>query len=493
MAKAKVILDIEPIYTKYTVISLNSTTIHDNVAEVIKLIRSATSARPEGYMYMPSYKNRVWDGFIHLSKNNKFPSGLVHIVRNALEEADYDVTINYPDVPEVDIDAINPRLFNGIVLRQYQLDAIKTLLRSRSGIAKMATGSGKTEVIAAIAKAAINGVLILTTKQDILYQTVDRIGMRLVESVGIVGDGRHELNRVTVGMVQTLTNRLSDRITQAWLSRLDCVIFDECHHIPSRTSQRVLYSIPAPLRYGFSATPLSHSKLEDLVLIGATGPILVDVSNEDMIEAGYSARPVVRLIELQDGAYWNADWQDAYQKCIVENQRRNLEIVAATSGYDGLLPDFKSTLILVDRIEHGQRLYDMLTVGSNALNNGMVMNVTGSESADVRQLALGRLREGVGWIIIATPIFDEGVDVPAVDMLVLACGGKGHRKLLQRIGRGMRPKDGCNTLTVLDFLDDTNKYLLEHSRSRVELYEREGFEVTVYASSAHGVHQADKE
>jgi superfamily II DNA or RNA helicase len=83
-------------------------------------------------------------------------------------------------------------------------------------------------------------------------------------------------------------------------------------------------------------------------------------------------------------------------------------------------------------------------------------------------------------VFIASPIFDEGIDVPRVDTVILACGGKSYVKLLQRIGRGMRKKDdGKNELIIIDFIDDTNKYLLKHSDRRIKTYVSEGFDAKV--------------
>lgn len=96
------------------------------------------------------------------------------------------------------------------------------------------------------------------------------------------------------------------------------------------------------------------------------------------------------------------------------------------------------------------------------------------DSTERRKEVLDMLRAGSG-IVISSPIFDEGVDIPSLDCVILAGGGKSQVKLLQRIGRGMRHKDGDNTMKIYDFLDDTNKILLRHSEKRIETYASEGF------------------
>jgi superfamily II DNA or RNA helicase len=128
-------------------------------------------------------------------------------------------------------------------------------------------------------------------------------------------------------------------------------------------------------------------------------------------------------------------------------------------------------LILVNRIDHGKTLADLLP-------NSIF--VSGSDEAEYRNSVLDRMRTDDSGIFIATPIYDEGIDVPAVDTIILAAGGKSHVKLLQRIGRGLRKKENKeNILTVHDFLDDTNMYLLEHSQERADTYASEKFETII--------------
>lgn len=130
--------------------------------------------------------------------------------------------------------------------------------------------------------------------------------------------------------------------------------------------------------------------------------------------------------------------------------------------------DRGSVLIIVSRIEHGLLLQEMIPDS---------IFVNGSSPVPVRQDVLHRLGRGDRLCCIATQIFDEGVDVPALDTLILAGGGKSQLKLLQRVGRGLRKKEGRNIVHIHDFLDGSNKYLLEHTEERVGVYRQEEFEI----------------
>lgn len=460
----KITLVQEPVYTTF---NFSQASTRD-MFHATSVIRSACMAKPQGYQFMPKFKSGMWDGFIHLCKGNKFPTGLVHLVTDRLVEAGYEVAFALDHkAPEIDWDALTDYMFTPkMILRDYQLDAAKILMIHERGVAKMATNSGKTLVIAAIARMVQAPVLILVTRKELLYQTENVLDVHLGEPIGLVGDGHMDFERVTVGMIQTLHRRLTDHPdTRIYADLLGCVIFDECHHVPSRTAQDVMNAIPAPLRFGFSGTPLSYDVLTDLTLMGATGPVRIEVTNEDLVASGISARPTVYMYKIEDVDCQDAKYQEAYKDCIVDNPWRN-EVIAEQV----IRRPNRSALILVERIQHGRTLQDLIPSSQF---------VNGSDAIEVRQQALDQLRAGDGAIVIATPIFDEGVDVPAVDLLVIAGGGKGHKKLLQRLGRGMRAKGGDNTLTVIDFADCTNKYLVNHSRARWAIYKAEGFDVEI--------------
>jgi len=452
--------DVGLVHTKVAITNASAKEILDAIA----IINIATMARPSGYMYMPKFKSGRWDGYIRLFKHNKFPTGLLHIVIDHLRKNEYDhVCVNNTwvgsDVPFVDSADIDNVTLNGIILRDYQVNAAKSLLCARNAIAKMATNSGKTEVFISIASIISGSVLILTTKKDIMYQTVDRIECRTGESAGVVGDGKWDPKRITVGMIQTLHNRDLSQFDD-----LACVVFDECHHVSATSCLDVMLRLPAYYRFGFSGTPLRYDALSDLRLIGATGPVVVDISNEELIDAGVSAKPIVVMYPVMSPDEYDVSWMDAYDLCIVHNDNRNTIISSVVTG-----SRHKSTLILVERIEHGTILSGMI--------DGAVF-VHGSNVVEERIAALDLLRDGSGNVVIATAIFGEGVDVPAVDLLVLAGGGAHHVNILQKIGRGIRMKDS-GVLHVVDFVDDTNKHLLRHSYKRAKLYEDEGFDVEV--------------
>jgi superfamily II DNA or RNA helicase len=193
-----------------------------------------------------------------------------------------------------------------------------------------------------------------------------------------------------------------------------------------------------------------------------TGEIVVDISNKYLVDAGYSAKPRVNIITMESVSVdeWEASYQDAYDNLIVNNDARNGAISRIANTSAG------TVLILVERIEHGEILNRLIPKS---------VFVNGSFDSAYRQKILKKMKSG--GVFIATPIFDEGIDVPSISTLIIACGGNSSNKLLQRLGRGLRKKAYDNVVQVFDFLDDTNIYLFRHSEKRIDTLIEEGFEV----------------
>jgi superfamily II DNA or RNA helicase len=78
---------------------------------------------------------------------------------------------------------------------------------------------------------------------------------------------------------------------------------------------------------------------------------------------------------------------------------------------------------------------------------------------------------------VASDVFNEGVDIPALRTVVLAAGGKSTVKVLQQIGRALRKSDGKTVASIIDIDDRGNKWLRQHSLERVRVMRREGYDV----------------
>jgi superfamily II DNA or RNA helicase len=122
-------------------------------------------------------------------------------------------------------------------------------------------------------------------------------------------------------------------------------------------------------------------------------------------------------------------------------------------------------LILVRYLPHGQKLVDML-------RDLPVFFVNGRLDGETRRQVKEQFEGGEFHCLVASSVFDIGVDIPSLDSLVLAGGGKSTVRVLQRIGRVIRAHEGKTDAIVMDFIDNA-KYLDTHSAIRIAVYEAE--------------------
>lgn len=403
---------------------------------------------------------RLYDGL-----RKRFPAGLVGLV---MAEIGGEIASDLRP-PGPIFDKLHRRICHGIELTDWQLEGANVAIRKERGFVKMATNAGKTGFAAAILAATKAKALYLLHQVSLMEQTSTALSKFLGEPVGRLGGGFKEPDgRVVVAMVQSL--RWRKKITQDWLKSFEVLMLDECHHGGSSTWYSIAQRcVNARIRIGMSGTPLTEDKMMDLRLMGVTSPEqLYRVRNKQLIDAGWSARPIVHLRSYH-GKENGFDWDDAYKELLHDSAYNRLVldtiVKEAAKG--------QRILVLTNRIPHGCLLRDM------CLGKDLdVVFLSGADPGSWRKAKLDQLKTNRLQVVIATTIFDEGVDAPAINSLILASAARSPRQTLQRIGRALRRKtEGENVAHIYDFVPYTNYYLLKHAVERQEIYRDEEFQV----------------
>lgn len=444
-----------------------------------------------GAKYTPLYRRKQWDGKKRFFNTvaSIFPVGLLNYV--VKHQKGRPITfIEHRDFPKVDLTA---PILNTIELREYQKKAIEKCLQAKNCLIEAATNAGKTAIFSGIIKKLHPiPILVLTHRGELLTQTVQFIEQYTGLECGFITSKDVLIKPVTVAMVATLTNRIGvdTEITEFYES-VKCIICDEVHHSKSKTYSALLSASKAPYRFGFSGTIPDEDTFEGCLVRSYLGSVAFRITNEELIDMKVSAKPKIHFYEMDvqsklTGIYDLAKlmlsaidpyytpqrlmkqvYQLAIQKGIVENKERNekvLEILKANP--------YKSTLIVVDLLEHGRIVQDML----NANN---IHGVFISGESPHRKSSLDNFKAGKLLILISTNIIDEGIDISKIEVLIMLAGKKNRRQVLQRVGRSLRRKDGVNAVSIYDFLDLGNRYLANHSKLRYNIYKNEGFEIEI--------------
>lgn len=403
-----------------------------------------------------------------------FPTGLWRDIRKFLKGQGHTVTIKdtrtKPDITETE----GWDQLQGIELRDYQTAAVKKVLHYGQGILHISTGGGKTEVMAGIIKALDTPkTLILTSKQALIQQTRERLAERLgidpfdigVATQGMWIDGD---SGITVGLVSTIMQPKWKKKRQAYNTECQLLMLDEGHHAGAKGWYMCAQANKAYYRVGLTATPKGRSDGKDLSLRSVTGKVVHRVSAHKLIKRGFLAQPYVFYTDIHNPRLITNTYEEVYKDGIVKNEERNDIIVRYAQE---LVKAGRRVWIFVNRIEHGKLL-------EQRIRHSQFL-AAARTSVIQQRVAADRFARGKLDVLILTNIFNEGVDTPAVDAIIMAAGGLSIIDTLQRVGRGMRAKED-NRLFVFDFRDQTHHVLYKHSEKRRKTCEAEKYHTTIW-------------
>jgi superfamily II DNA or RNA helicase len=478
--------------------------VFDASREVKLEIHRLLSYRVDGAEHMAAFQSGGWNGrasFFNFDSGT-FPRGFVRLVAQGLRKVGVEVQIVAKPLP-APLGPEKPKVddFGDSERYDYQPETVEKLLRHGNITVQVATGGGKSRIARLAFCRIARPTLFLTTRGILMHQMREAVEKLTGEPVAVLGDGEwgvpyvkedgsegRKLTRFTVGMVQTLAQRLEGadptadertRDHQVWrrdaaaevLSRFELVIAEEAHEVSGPSFYKVMSACTnAAYRMALTATPfMKDSEEANMNLLASCGPIAIQISEKMLIDRGILARPYFKFVKLPEEhkppkLYKSTPWQRAYQVGIVENEYRNrlITVEVMRAKRYGL-----TSMVLVQHKAHGAMLRERMTAAG--LNAAFIF---GENNQTERKACLQMLGNGHLDVLIGSTILDVGVDVPAVGMIVLAGGGKAEVALRQRVGRGLREKkSGPNVAFIVDFADDFNTHLRGHARERRSIIE----------------------
>ncbi len=441
-------------------------------SKILQAVDEALSWEDPNRNYVPAFKAGFWDGRRRLFKraSGLFPLGCL---KRVLETAPGTVVEDMRPPRQIPQPSpIREDMLEDVVLRDYQIDAVRAALKARRGTLKLATGAGKTLCAAALIRSFPNTTSVLYvvhTKVLARQARSDLAGhLGIVEdAIGMIGNGLWLPKRITIAIVNSLFKNLKNRDRAVWIASNDVFITDEHHHYRAATFFPVAQACGASWRFGLSATPFEHEG-ERLMIEAAAGPIVSTITSDELIKRGFLAEPTVEIVSYSSKrleSEW--EWQQIYKAGVIENPERNAALVERVRAAGD-----KLVLILVSQIWHGDIISTMLR--SIGIAHAFVHGKMPDEAVDAGKT---RFEAREVSVLIASPIFGEGVNCPAIEVLVIADGGRSLKSTLQKVGRALRKKEGRNVVTIVDFADTAHKKLAQHSERRISIYQKEKFEV----------------
>jgi superfamily II DNA or RNA helicase len=443
-----------------------------------------------GAKFMPSYKNRMWDGKIRLfnTASHTLYKGLIARVKKFCQDRDYECVV-HGGLDHVNDIALNEleELFKGkYIPRDYQLRAIAHALRVHRALILSPTASGKSFIIYCILKYLLShgekkALLIVPTTSLVHQMNTDFI--EYSENLQfyythLIMEGQEKNNPEAQIFISTWQSIYKQ--PKKWFDQFDVVIGDEAHQFKATSLTKIMTKLDeCKWRFGLTGT-LDGTQTNKLVLEGLFGPVMKVIQTKELIEKGTLSDFRIKALVLKypEGTckqMKQSNYQDEIQ-FLIANEYRNKFIKNLALTREG------NTLVLYQMVDkHGQILYNDINESGKE-----VYFVHGGIDATTREEIRHRVEQSDNAIIVASyGTFSTGINIRNLHNVIFASPSKSRVRNLQSIGRALRKGDNKEVATLYDIADDLsykswNNHTIKHFAERVKIYNEEEFDYKIY-------------
>lgn len=386
------------------------------------------------------------------SKNWRRPAVAKDLERYELQEENADI-----DIENLNTDAGNIKLL--FSPRGAQIEALYALENSRAegamkGLVHAATGIGKT-YLAAFDSAQYEHVLFVAHREEILKQAAIAFrNVRQSEDYGFFY-GKHKDTGKAVIFASVSTLGREEYLQEQYFPReyFDYVVIDEFHHAVTDQYRRIVDYFHPQFLLGLTATPERMDGRNIYEICDYNVPYELSLKaaiNKGMLvpfhyygiydKTDYSGLHLVR------GRYEEKDLNAVY----LENEERYGLIYKYYRKY----PSKRAMGFCCSKL-HAERMAKEFC--KRGISSVAVYSGTGSEISEDRAAAISKLRNREIKVIFSVDMFNEGLDLPELDMVMFLRPTESPVVFLQQLGRGLRKSRGKEYLNVLDFIGNYEK------------------------------------
>ena len=440
-----------------------------------------------GARFMPTYKNRIWDGKIRLYSvaSNEIYVGLLPYIEEFAKRNEIDIeykegVLNERKYGTSELDRFVGRVSpkskgTTLQIRDYQMAAFVHAVRNDRSLLLSPTASGKSLIIYLLTRWYESGkVLILVPTTSLVEQMYsdfvdygydEKMMQRIYQ-----GHSREITNQVVISTWQSLY-----KMPKKFFDNFGCILGDEVHLFKAKSLTSIMNKLQQCVyRHGFTGT-LDGTQTHRLILEGLFGSVNQVTTTKELMENKTLAKLNIKCIVLQypevDCKFMkDQNFQDEVD-LIVRDERRNRFIIDLTTHLKG------NTLLLFQFVEkHGAVLYDMLKDLDRK-----VFYVHGGTDTQTRENIREITEKEKDAIIVASyGTFSTGINIRNLHNVIFSSPSKSRIRVLQSIGRGLRQGTEKSAATLYDIADDfTHKsrqnFTLRHFMERINIYNEEEF------------------
>lgn len=423
---------------------------------------SVNDAKDAALKFTVDAKDWIWQG-IGVMDNGDIvgPIGLKNDLILFLESRGYTILEPPPKIREnmwltAEIEAFNHILHanRGFRLRDYQKYAIEVGSLAPFGVFEIGTGGGKSIIMAGLCRMNQGRSLIIVDSIDLMRQMKDTLTgvMKPHQTIGTVGAGTNNWQNVTVGIINSIAQE--KHATQ--VADQSYVIIDECHLSACKRFAGLTERLSsAKSLHGFTGT-FTRSNPDEMTLLKAiTGDVIYRRKSSDMIVDGVIPSAEITMVR-------HPNKYKTREAIMLDRDRNMIGAMYATSqAYSNL-----AGMIFTTRVKHAKYIKDLI-INDLGFDANRIAVCTGETSKTDRKLALQRLGNKDIDILVATKIFEKGIDVPSMDYAVNLKGELTQVGCLQSLGRILR---GTGVKQFIDIYDTSPKRFRLAAERRAMLY-----------------------
>jgi len=345
-----------------------------------------------------------------------------------------------------------------------QEDALLAISFSRAegaqrAIIISATGTGKT-MLSALDVRAFNPkrMLFVVHREQILDRTIQEykrvLGGANSDYGKLTGTHKQQDRRFVFATIQTLSQ--DPVLAGLSVDAFDYIIIDEAHRAAAETYQRVMKYFRPKFLLGMTATPERTDGFNVFELFDHNVPYEIRLNHaleaEMLCPFHYYG---VTDITFDDGTTTT----DATQLAQLVSPKRVDHLLAAMGDYvqAGTTP---RGLIFCSRKEEARTLSRELNTRGFRGRPLRTVALTGDDSIETREQRVAELEEGRLDYILTVDVFNEGLDIPSLNQVIMLRQTQSAIVFVQQLGRGLRLAEGKDHLVVIDFIGNYTKNFL---------------------------------
>ncbi|MGL4992268.1 MAG: DEAD/DEAH box helicase [Sarcina sp.] len=433
--------------------------------------------------------NEEWNVKIVSKKDDEFSKTVMNAYNNLFyesEKVDETFISEYKSfIDEINSDITkkslkfisSKRKINPNFMQKRAIESLKRLREhgENKSLVIAATGTGKTYMSAFdVREYKAKRMLFIVHREDILRKAINDYKKIIIDKTFGLFTGNIKEKNVDYlfATIQTIS-KYYEIFNE---DEFDYIIIDEAHHAISPTYKAVLEYFKPKFLLGMTATP-ERTNGEDIFDIFDSN-IALEIRISEALEQNLVA-PFhyfgITDIESIDYSKININDIDKVAKILQINER--VDFIIEKMNFYGFDGDKRKCIGFCANIEHARYMEEefcMRGIHSKAL--------VGSDSIDTRKKYITKLEDDKDnlEVIFTVDLFNEGVDIPSINSILMLRPTQSPIIFIQQLGRGLRRYENKDFLTVLDFIGNYNKaFLIAIALNGGKFYDKQSLKISL--------------